>query len=344
MRLALLKPELNLKLQTMNLKLQTQTSKRKLGLSRNLFSMSLVALVAGIHQGATASTLDFRAAAQATPGLIHQWGFDGADVLTAGLDLEGTTNLAQLIYGTGAPIAYNQLGYDGTSNAFRTNRSAGNDSAGGGYLKATPANPVSALGSTFSFEIILKPDQASITGGSFNIGYILSNRSADANSRGYFLVQGLPPLPAATHPLASILGNGASPANSNNITGSPLTVGDWYYVAGSYTANGAVNVTWTNYYANLTAGGPLVTSGPFTNSGGTYPIGAAREFGIGGRYDGQEAFPGFIDEVNLYSTALSGADFQANLDQLVVPEPSTVALLSLGLLSLARRRRPGTAV
>ena len=333
----------------MNLKLQTQTSKRKLGLSRNIFSVSLVALVAGIHQGADASTLDFRAAAQATTGLIHQWGFDGADVATAGRDLEGTANLAQKFYGNNlggviTPIGYDQLGYDGTSKAFRSNRSAGSDGAGGGYLKAETANPVSALGSTFSFEVIVKPDQAAITGGSFNLGYILSSRSADNNSRGYFLVQGLPPA-GATSPLSSIIGGGSSLINANTITPSALTVGDWYYVAGSYTANGTTNVTWTNYYANLTAGGPLVTSGPFTNSAGTYPMGAAREFGIGGRYDGQEAFPGFIDEVNLYSTALSSSDFQAHLTQLaVVPEPSTVALLSLGLLSLARRRRPATAV
>ena len=307
--------------------------------------MSLVALVAGIHQGADASTLDFRAAAQATTGLIHQWGFDGADVATAGLDLEGTTNLAQLIYGTGAPIGYDQLGYDGTSKAFRSNRSAGSDATGGGYLKATSANPVSALGSTFSFEVIVKADQASITGGASNLGYILANRSTDTASRGYFLVQGQAPLPATANPFSSTLGNGYNAANTNTITASPLTVGDWYYVAGSYTANGTTNVTWTNYYANLTTGGPLVTSGPFTNSGGTYAMGTALQMGIGGRYDGQEAFPGSIDEVNLYSTALSSTDFQAHLTQLaVVPEPSTVALLSLGLLSLARRRRPATAV
>jgi hypothetical protein len=255
------------------------------------------------------------------------------------LDLEGATNLAQQIYGTGAPIAYDQLGYDGTSNAFRTNRSVGSDATGGGYLKATSANPVSALGSTFSFEIILKADQASITGGVNNLGYILSNRSADNASRGYFLVQGQAPLPAAASPFSSTLGNGYTAVNTNIITGSPLTVGDWYYVAGSYTAIPGVSVTWTNYFANLTTGGPLVTSGPFTNSGGTYPIGAALQFGIGGRYDGQEAFPGYIDEVNLYSTALSGTDIQTNFNALI-PEPSTFALFSLGLLSILRRRRP----
>jgi hypothetical protein len=309
---------------------------KEAGLLRNLL---FVTLVAGIHQGAEASTLSFRAAAQANAGLIHQWGFDGADVSTAGLDLEGATNLAQQIYGTGAPIAYDQLGYDGTSNAFRTNRSVGSDATGGGYLKATSANPVSALGSTFSFEIILKADQASITGGVNNLGYILSNRSADNASRGYFLVQGQAPLPAAASPFSSTLGSGYTVVNTNIITGSPLTVGDWYYVAGSYTAIPGVSVTWTNYFANLTTGGPLVTSGPFTNSGGTYPIGAALQFGIGGRYDGQEAFPGYIDEVNLYSTALSGTDIQTNFNALI-PEPSTFALFSLGLLSILRRRRP----
>jgi hypothetical protein len=308
---------------------------KEAGLLRNLL---FVTLVAGIHQGAEASTLSFRAAAQANAGLIHQWGFDGADVATAGLDLEGASHLAERSYGTPtAALGYNVGGFDGTSNAFSTNRAPGSDGTGGAYLKATGTNQIPALGNTFSFEIILQPSQASITGGSFNLGYILSSRVG--NDRGYFLTQGQAPLPATASPFSSTLGNGYTAVNTNIITGSPLTVGDWYYVAGSYTAIPGVSVTWTNYFANLTTGGPLVTVGSFTNSGGTYPLGAAMDLGIGGRYDGQEAFPGLIDEVNLYSTALSGTDIQTNFNALI-PEPSTFALFSLGLLSILRRRRP----
>ena len=308
---------------------------KEAGLFRNLL---FVSLVAGIPQGAEAATADLQNTAQANPNLIHQWSFDGEDVSTAGKDLKGSSDLAERIYGTPtAALGYNVGGFDGTSNAFSTNRAPGSDGTGGAYLKATGTNQIPALGNTFSFEIILQPSQASITGGSFNLGYILSSRVG--NDRGYFLTQGQAPLPATASPFSSTLGNGYTAVNTNIITGSPLTVGDWYYVAGSYTAIPGVSVTWTNYFANLTTGGPLVTSGPFTNSGGTYPIGAALQFGIGGRYDGQEAFPGLIDEVNLYSTALSGTDIQTNFNALI-PEPSTFALFSLGLLSILRRRRP----
>ena len=89
-------------------------------------------------------------------------------------------------------------------------------------------------------------------------------------------------------------------------------MGNWYYVAGSYTV-GAGNVTWTNYVADLTSGeSGLTVIGPFTNSGGTYPQGST-PLGIGGRWDAQESFAGFIDEVTFYNGALSASVFQKHL-------------------------------
>ena len=53
-----------------------------------------------------------------------------------------------------------------------------------------------------------------------------------------------------------------------------------------------------------------------------------------------EAFEGAIDEVALYSSALDTTTLQGHLDQLLIPEPGTVTLLSpLVLLGLLRRRR-----
>ena len=72
-------------------------------------------------------------------------------------------------------------------------------------------------------------------------------------------------------------------------------------------------MTWTNYVADLTAGeSGLTVIGPFTNSGGTYPQGAT-PLGIGGRWDGQESFAGFIDEVAFYNEALPASIFQKHL-------------------------------
>jgi len=298
-----------------NAEMKEERKRKGPGYFRHLLAVSLVA---GIPRGAEATTEDLQNTAQAHPNLIHQWSFDGADVSTAGVDLKGSAHLVERSYGASEPLGYDVSGFDGTSNAFSTSRGPGSDHAIGRFLWAGGANQLPALGNTFSFEIIVQPAQDAITGGSFNLGYILASRVGD--DRGYFLVQGDGNLPSPTHPFSSTLGNGYNVPNTNIIGGSPLTVGDWYYVAGSYTADPGVSVTWTNYYANLTAGGPLVTAGPFTNAGGTYPIGTAIDFGIGGRWDNGEAFPGSIDEVNLYNAALDAATFQAHLIQLRGPE------------------------
>ena len=81
----------------------------------------------------------------------------------------------------------------------------------------------------------------------------------------------------------------------------------------------------------------LSAAGPFTNTG-VYQTGA-QNVGIGGRWDNGESFAGLFDEVNLYRGALSEAAFQANLDQLLIPEPTVPALLALALIPILRRRR-----
>ena len=319
----------------MNLKLQTQTSKRKLGLSRNIFSVSLVALVAGLPQGADATTLDFKNAAQANPNLIHQWSFDGADPTARRADQKGAAHLIEK--GTAANLVYGAAGWDATSDAAKPFRTIpGSDNTPG---HATFQNTSITLGTAMSFEALFRPTEAQITGGSFNLGYILSTRVG--NFRGYFLFQGSPSAAADGNDLGSTIGSSVAASNENTLQ-ETIVANNWYYAAGSYTTDGT-NTTFTNYFANLTAGDTtLTTVGPITVAG-SYPT-TATPVGIGGRYDGGEAFPGSIDEVNLFNTNLSSSDFQAHLTQLaVVPEPSTVALLSLGLLSLARRRRPATA-
>ncbi len=83
----------------------------------------------------------------------------------------------------------------------------------------------------------------------------------------------------------------------------------------------------------LTAVGPITVEGTYATE--------ATPVGIGGRWDQGETFPGTIDEVNLYNTALDGAVFQEHLDALLIPEPSTLVLLLLGalcLLPVLRRR------
>lgn len=307
--------------------------KLKFGISKGILSL---ALVAGIHQEAEAATINLQSAAQANPNLLHQWSFDGADPTARRADQEGTAHLNEV--GVAANLVYGAAGWDATSDAaapFRT--IPGSDF---GASNASFQNSSITLGNAMSFEVLFRPTEAQITGGSFNLGYILSTRVG--TNRGYFLLQGSAGGAADGNDLASMIGNPFGASNENTLQ-ETIVANNWYYAAGSYTTDG-INTTFTNYFANLTAGDTtLTTVGPIVVAG-SYPT-TATPVGIGGRWDGAgEAFPGSIDEVNLYNTNLSGAAFQANLNQLLIPEPSTVGLLSLGLVSLLRRRRTGSAV
>lgn len=89
------------------------------------------------------------------------------------------------------------------------------------------------------------------------------------------------------------------------------------------------------YVDGLFVGSQVTTSNvAFTDTATVY-VGSA--FGTG------QYFPGIIDEVALYGTALSAeqlmAHFEAGTFVLPAPEPSTGLLLGLGMLALAKRRR-----
>lgn len=246
------------------------------------------------------------------PDLIHQYSFDGADESSQLEDSTGTNPLSPRPAGQGTPadLTFGVAGFDESSTAIQIFRGPGADLENGTGLHAGNVN----LGDSVSFELILKPDQDEITGGIWNLGYVLSTRVG--NDRGYFLVQGDAPLPSDGAQLSSTLGNGYSQPNQNLVL-DQVEPGNWYYVAGSYRVNPDTNnVTFTNYIANLTAGDTeLQVVGPFTNSGGTYPRGSV-PLGIGGRWDAGENFPGALDEVTLYNAELPQETFQAHLNLL----------------------------
>lgn len=273
------------------------------------------ALCLGVVLTTTSLRADIAALQQAAanhPDLLHQYSFDGEDETTRLADSKGTAPLTPRPAGQGTPgdLQFGVAGFDDSSTAVQIFRGPGADLENGTGLHAGNVT----LGETVSFEVILRPDQDGITGGVWNLGYVLATRVD--NNRGYFLVQGDAPLPSDGGQLSSTLGNGYSQPNQNLLL-DQVEPGHWYYIAGSYRINADTNnVTFTNYLADLTAGDTeLQVIGPFTNSGGTYPTGSS-PLGIGGRWDAGENFPGAIDEVTLYNAELSQETFQAHLDLL----------------------------
>lgn len=286
----------------------------------------LVALgLTALERQALGDVADFQDAVQDHPNLTHQYTFDGDDPFERIADKRGTDDLTEQAGGSATvdDIVYGVPGFDDSSEAATTSRPPP-----GGAEFSDGANfriPSIALGDAFSFEVIFRPGQEVIEGGDFNLGYILANRID--NDRGYFLLQGSSEQDAGGafgqdgDDLASIIGT-FSTAHENTLL-ETIEVGHWYYAAGSYFFEDGVT-TFSNYIADLTAGESTLSA--------VGPIDAAGSYGrdltglsIGGRFDGPgEAFPGDIDEVNLYDDALDEEDFQAHLDQLLGGEAAPV--------------------
>ncbi len=285
--------------------------------------VAVVALAAGLQDSAYAHTSDLQDAAQANVNLIHQWTFDGADDAARRQDKKGTAHLDELVRGTGTPedIGYGVAGLDPTSDAVSTWRQIpGSDHDG-----TAAFHTEITLGYSVSYEVVVQPLEANITGGDWNLGYILATR-VDSN-RGYFALQGSAENDGGTfgidsNDLSSIIGTSFDVANQQTMI-ETLQAGHWYYLAGAYAAAADNSTTtFTNYVADLTAGQRVLTSvGPLTVPG-TYPTGPT-PLGIGNRWDAGEAFPGLFDEVNMYGAVLSEDVFQEHLDLLITPEQLT---------------------
>ena len=148
-----------------------------------------------------ASIIDFQNLVQTDPDLSHQFTFDGENEQDRLEDKIGDADLNPRPFGSGTAndIEYAKEGYDETSDSVSTSRGPGNDFAQGAGLHNASVN----LSDQLSFEVIFQPNSTEISGGNFNLGYILNTRVN--NDRGYFLVQGNAPLPSTGHKPKSLI-------------------------------------------------------------------------------------------------------------------------------------------
>jgi hypothetical protein len=140
---------------------------------------------------------------------------------------------------------------------------------------------------------------------------------------------------------------------NGNSTGTDIaTAGTWNN--GGTLGNIAAN-TW--YFAAITydtvGGNSLLYSGDvndaatlaytYNNLAGALDLSSATSISLSDRFSGGRNFPGAIDDVNIYSGALTQSQIEAiRLSQLAAaPEPATLTLLGLGSLAglVALRRR-----
>jgi hypothetical protein len=141
--------------------------------------------------------------------------------------------------------------------------------------------------------------------------------------------------------------------NQTITTVGTVSAGNWYYLGLSYNLNGIVaGVNGVNWYFGQ-AGGSTLTTG-FKQHGGTGNISATSTLGDGlafvlGNKQGvvtvgsslAAALPnGEVDELATWSTDLASSAFTSQYNALVVPEPSTYAMLGVGGLLLLGMRRP----
>ena len=284
------------------------------------------AIVAGLAMATAAegAVVDLRNAAAAEAGRFQQFTFEassGANSVSGGLTLATAT------YGSGTGVTY-VAGFDNSSLALKPQVLSSTSGAGlksSGTVVYPRTMTVEALvrvdGST-----VLDENQYIVVGpGGPNRGFFMMYRQNDLKTGigGLGLSDG--------NALRDILGN----ANTEP------TLGDWLYIATTYTMTASPSETVVNaYVANLTAGERTLTRtlSDVTISGIASTTAAALGVGMFSGTSG-EAFNGAIDEVTLYNTAMSQSALQAHLDAVYVPEPTALAAFGVAGAGLLMRRR-----
>jgi len=229
--------------------------------------------------------------------LVGHWKFDETSGLTAS-DSSATNNAGTLTNMAGTEwtggMVNGALAFDGVDDEVRISDNAAYSFGDYLTLAAWVKMPTAATGGDVG--VISK-----FAGGDLEFNFRI-------NSTGYINFWG-------SQLGSSIIGAGITSA-------AALVDNTWTHVAGVYN-DGAMTV----YIDGAQSGGLL--------PGSALPLwDGSSDISIGAYSAGGANFPGTIDDVRIYNTALTEEEIAA-----IVPEPTTLALLGLGGLLMGRKRR-----
>ena len=127
----------------------------------------------------------------------------------------------------------------------------------------------------------------------------------------------------------------------NNDSSGTLVAGQWAFITATISpaTPSSGHTTWTAYI-----NGAQVGTGSWSDSSSTYPNETSTSGAtVGTQTSGAGAFSGYMDDINLYNSALSASQVASLYDSYLaapVPEPGTFAILGIGLagfIAVARR-------